>query len=306
MTEYFFKRLLFFLPTVFGVVTLVFFLIHMIPGDPIDLMLGDSALPAQRSELREKLHLNEPILTQYGRFLKEVVTFKLGESIQTGEAVSLRIQKRFPPTFFLASTSLFFALLLSIPFGLFAAYKQGTWIDTSLMSISLFGLSVPAFWFGPMLALFFSFYLGWFPISGMEEFSSVVLPALTLGSGMAALTTRTTRAAVIDILQQDYIRFAWAKGLSPSRVLFTHALRSTLLPILTIVGLQAGSLLSGSVITEKVFSWPGIGTLLIEAIEKRDFPVVQGVVLVISLIYLLLNLVTDLLYAWADPRVRLR
>jgi peptide/nickel transport system permease protein len=291
-------------PVMLGVVTLVFLLLHLIPGDPVDLMLGESAQPAQRTELKARLHLDEPLPAQYARYLAGVARFDLGTSIRTGEPVADRILGRFPYTLKLASAALLFALLLALPLGVLAAARRRTLWDSTSTFLSLLGLSVPAFWLGPVLILLFAFYLGWFPISGSEEALSIVLPAVTLGSGMAALLTRMTRSTVLEVLKEDYIRTARAKGLSRFQVYGKHALRNALLPIVTVLSLQAGALLAGSIITEKIFSWPGIGLELLDGIERRDYPVVQGCVLLIALSYVLINLAADLSYAWIDPRIR--
>jgi peptide/nickel transport system permease protein len=302
---YLFRRTLSAVPVLFGVATLVFFFLHFIPGDPVALMLGESALPVQQEELRSKLHLNEPILKQYARFLGGTVRGDLGRSIWTDEPVTDRILRRYPATLQLAGAALLVACLIALPLGLLAAARRRSIWDTTTMTFSLAGLSIPAFWLGPMLMIVFSHWLGWFPVSGRDEFLSIVLPAVTLGTGMAALLARMSRASVADVLAEKFIQTAWAKGASPRSVFWKHALRNALIPIVTVIGLQTGALLAGAVITEKVFSWPGIGLEMIEAIERRDYPLVQGCVLIVAVSYVLINLLTDLAYAWIDPRVRL-
>ena len=306
MTKEFARRVVLTIPVLFGVVTIVFFLLHMIPGDPVDIMLGESALPAQREELREMLHLNEPLLSQYGRYLSGLAKGDLGRSIWANEPVLSRIVRYYPSTLKLAAAAMAVAVLISIPLGILAAVRKGTWADTLAMTGSLLGLAMPTFWLGPVLIILFAYRLGWFPISGSDQLLSFVLPAITLGTGMGALLTRMTRASMIDVIEEDFIRTAKAKGLPWWNVLWKHALRNALLPVITIAGLQIGGLLAGSIITEKVFSWPGLGLELVESIERRDYPMVQGCVLVIAVSYVIVNLVTDLAYSWVDPRIRVR
>jgi ABC-type dipeptide/oligopeptide/nickel transport system permease component len=305
MIRFFLWRILTSVPVLLGVVTVVFFLIHFTPGDPVDLMLGESALPAQREELAKKLHLDEPMAAQYVRYVKGLVHLDLGTSISTGDSVTSRILTSIPLTLLLASAAMLVALLISIPSGLVAAVRKGSLVDSTVMSATLLGLAMPAFWLGPLLIYFFSYRLKLLPISGAEGWESLILPAMTLGSGMAALLARMTRNSVLEIMGEEFVRTARAKGLSPRRILVHHAFRNALLPILTIAGLQTGALLAGSIITERVFSWPGIGSELIRAINQRDYPLVQGCVLTIAVSYVLVNLVTDLFYGWADPRIRL-
>jgi peptide/nickel transport system permease protein len=304
MRSYVVRRLLAAIPVLFGVVTVVFFLLHLVPGDPVDLMLGESAMPAQRAELRARLHLDDPLWIQYASYLGGLSRLDLGTSIATGEPVLDRLAARYPGTLALAGAAMAVALALAIPSGLLAAiFRNSPW-DLFLMTFTLLGLSIPAFWLGPLLILAFAYHLGWFPISGSEGAFAIVLPAVTLGTGMAALLARMTRGAAADVLREDFVRTARAKGLPFRRIFFTHALRNALLPVLTVAGLQAGALLAGSVITEKVFSWPGIGLEMLEAIERRDYPVVQGAVLAIAASYVAVNLATDLLYGVVDPRIR--
>jgi peptide/nickel transport system permease protein len=298
------KRLLLTLPAIVGVITIVFLLLHLIPGDPVEIMLGDTAVSAQKEQLRHDLGLDQPLLQQYGRFWSGVLHGDLGKSIASGESVAEKLRLRYPATLQLSIAALLIAIFISLPLGILAAVKKGGWWDRGSMLFSLIGVSMPNFWLGPLLILLFSYYLGLFPISGREGFSSIILPALTLGMGLSGLLTRMTRSSLLDVIHQEYIRTAQAKGLSPFQVYTKHAFRNALLPIVTIVGLQFGALLAGAIITEKVFSWPGVGLEIVEAIQKRDYPMVQGCVLTIAMTYIAINLLTDLFYSLVDPRVR--
>lgn len=287
-----------------GVVTLVFFLIHLVPGDPVEVMLGETASTADKEVLRARLGLNDPIGTQYARFLTGVARGDLGDSFFFGEPVTRVIARRLPATIRLSAAAMFLAILIGIPAGLLAAARAGTAWDRGAMVGSMFGVAVPNFWLGPMLIVLFAIKLDWFPVAGDERAASVVLPAITLGTALAAILSRMTRAAVLEELSQDYVLTARAKGLPGRSVLVGHALRNALAPVITIVALQVGALLSGAIITETVFSWPGLGTLLIGAIRSRDYPIVQGCVLFISAAFVLANLAADILYGVIDPRVR--
>jgi peptide/nickel transport system permease protein len=290
---------------VFGVCTLVFLLLHLVPGDPVDAMLGESARPADRAALRASLGLDQPLLEQYTRYLVGLARLDLGQSFQDQRPVSAVLAERLPATLQLAAAALLLALVLAIPLGVLAAKHRGGPIDGAAMSFSLLGISLPNFWLGPLLILVFSLWLGWTPVSGNDGAVSLVLPAITLGTGLAAVLARMVRASVLEVLGEDYIRTARAKGLSESAVLRRHALRNAWLPVLTLVGLQLGGVLGGAVITETVFAWPGVGSLLVESIQSRDYPVVQGCVLLISVLYVLVNALTDLAYVRVDPRIRL-
>jgi peptide/nickel transport system permease protein len=291
---------------VLGVCTLVFLLVHLVPGDPVDAMLGESARPADRAALRQALGLDRPLLEQYAGYLGGLARLDLGRSFQDQRPVADILAERFPATLELAGAALALALLLAVPMGVLAARYRGGAIDNGAMVFSLLGIALPNFWLGPLLILVFSLWLGWTPVSGSAGGLSLVLPAITLGTALAAILARMVRASMLEVLQEDYVRTARAKGLSEAVVLRRHALRNALLPVLTLVGLQLGGLLGGAVITETVFSWPGVGSLLVESIHARDFPVVQGCVLLISLIYVLVNTATDLAYAWIDPRIATR
>ena len=293
------------LVVVLGVCTLVFVLLHLVPGDPVDAMLGESARPADRTALRTALGLDRPLMEQYGRYLAGLARLDLGASFQDQRPVTAILAERLPATLILAAAALLLALLLAIPLGVLAARHRGGPIDGAAMGFSLLGIAMPNFWLGPLLILVFSLWLGWTPVSGFEGPASLVLPAVTLGTALAAILARMVRASVLEVLGEDYIRTARAKGLTEFAVLRRHALRNAWLPVLTLVGLQLGGLLGGAVITETVFAWPGIGSLLVEAIQSRDYPVVQGCVLLISVLYVLVNTLTDLAYARIDPRIRL-
>jgi peptide/nickel transport system permease protein len=303
MAGYLAKRLALALPVAAGVVVVVFLLIHLIPGDPVEAMLGESASGTDREALREALHLNDPLPAQFGYFIRDLFTGRL-ESIGTHAPVLPEIGRRFAATGLLAGCALLISLLVAVPLGVLAAVRRGTGLDAAAMGFSLLGAAAPSFWIGPLLILLFSLKLGWLPVSGRGGLAHLVLPSVTLGLGMAAIVSRMLRGSLADVLDEDYLRTARAKGLGERAVILRHALRNALIPAITIVGLQAGGLLSGAIITETIFSWPGIGKLLIDAIRTRDFPKVQAAVIVIALGYVAINLITDLLYAAADPRVR--
>jgi peptide/nickel transport system permease protein len=298
------KRLINFFTVILGVLLLTFLLIHLVPGDPVDVMLGESANMADREALRADLGLNQPLVKQFGNYLVKLMHGDLGQSIHTQTPIIDLIQTRYPATLKLALLSLFIGILVGVPLGIFAALKAGQWQDFIVTIISVRLSAMPAFWLGPVLMLIFAVWLGWLPVSGMDSGTSIILPAVTLGFGLSAILTRMTRTSLLEVLNDDYIRTARAKGLSEQTVILRHALRAALLPIITIVGLQMGSLLAGTVITETIFSWDGVGRLLVESIEKRDYPVTQACVLIVALSYVLVNLATDVLYRLADPRVR--
>ncbi len=303
--SYVLNRLLQFIPTVFGVVTLTFFFIHLVPGDPIEAMLGEDALMADRVALEQKLGLDKPIGTQFKDYLLRLSDGDLGTSIYSGEPVVDLISARLPATVELAVTALLFAIILAFPLGVWAARNRGKLPDRIAMTGSLVGFSMPNFWLGPLLIIFFSLWLGWLPVSGREDgWLSLILPAVTLGTGMAAVLSRLVRSSLLEVMNADFIRTAQAKGVSERAIVWKHAMSNALLPVITVLFLQAGALLTGAILTEAVFSWPGLGTLMIEALNQRDYMVVQGNVLLIASVYLTMTLLADLLYAWADPRVR--
>lgn len=290
---------------ILGVSTIVFLLLHLVPGDPVEVMLGESAGPADREALREALGLNQPVWVQWLDYLKQLLQFDLGISLHSRRPIVDMLAERIPVTVVLAVASLALAMLLAVPLGILAAVYHNRAMDRGAMLFALAGVAIPNFWLGPILILVFAYWLGWFPVSGMQGPASVILPALTLGTALAALQSRMIRTALLEELGRDYVRAARARGFTQTRVVMRHALRNALLPVTTVLGLQLGALLTGAVVTEQIFNWPGVGQLLIESIQKRDYPVVQACILFISLTYVSINLLTDLAYAVLDPRVRL-
>jgi peptide/nickel transport system permease protein len=304
MHKYLIRRLLLTIPVLLGVATLVFSLIHFIPGDPAQAMLGEGAAPEDVALLRERLGLDRPLLVQYGSFLQGVVRGDLGVSLRNDQPVLQQILERMPATAELAFASMAVALLIALPLGIIAAVWRGTAIDYGAMTLSLVGISVPNFWLGPLLAIVFAVELGWLPVGGRGTAAHLVLPAATLGAALAAILARMTRASLLEELREPYVLAARAKGVSRTRAVLHHALRNSLIPIVTILGLQFGVVLTGAVITETIFAWPGIGRLLIQSISFRDYPTVQGCVLLIAVTYVGVNLITDLTYGFLDPRIR--
>ena len=298
------KKIVSFATVIFGVLLLTFLLIHVVPGDPVEVMLGESASVADRDALRADLGLNQPLISQFGGYIGKLAHGDFGQSIHSKTPIIDMLKTRYPATLKLALLSLLIGLSIGVPLGIWAALKAGHWQDMMVTIISVRFSAMPAFWLGPILMLLFAVWLGWLPVSGMDSRASIILPAITLGLGLSAILTRMTRTSLLEVLNDDYIRTARAKGLSEKTVILRHALRAALLPIITIVGLQMGSLLAGTVITETVFSWDGIGRLLVESIEKRDYPVTQACVLVVALSYVLVNAFTDICYRLADPRVK--
>ena len=295
------------IPTIFGLITLVFFFLSIVPGDPIDAMLGESAPAADREALRHELGLDRPVLARYGSYLVRLVQGDLGKSISFARDSSVAglIASRFPSTALLAVLAILLALAIAIPLGVTAAVWRGSWIDLVTMVIGLLGISMPGFWLGAMLVIFFSVRLNLFPMPSEGGPLILVLPAVTLGTALAGVLLRMTRSSMLEVISSDYVRTAKAKGLSPRRVVFRHALRNALLPVVTIAGLQLGALLTGAVVTETVFSYNGLGLLTLQAIQNRDYPLVQGCVLVVALCYVIVNFLVDIAYAWLDPRIQL-
>ena len=304
MTAFLLRRLALTLPVVWIVVTLVFALIHLVPGDPVRQMLGEGAPPREIEKLRHQLGLDRPLLEQYRTYVGSLLRGDLGISLRNQEPVTRSIASRYPATLQLAVAAIVISLLFSIPAGVISAVKRGTYIDSAIGVFSLLGVSLPNFALGPLLILLFSIFLGFLPVSGRGGLSHLILPAATLGAALAAITTRMVRASMLEEIQQDYIRTARAKGLPEYVVFFRHALRNGLLPVITILGLQAGALLAGAIITESVFAWPGLGRLTVQAINARDYPLLQGCILTIALSYILINLLTDAIYSVVDPRIR--
>ena len=302
MKRYFIHRLLLLLPTLLGALTLVFLLVHLIPGDPVDVMLGETASATDKEELRRSLGFDRPLAEQYRSFLAGLALFNLGRSLHEQQSVAMIIRARLPATLQLALCAMLVAIVISFLLATLAA-KHGGWIDRSALLFSLLGLSLPNFWLGPLLMILFSIQLGWLPVSGRGGVTHLVLPSFTLGLGMAAILTRILRASLLQVAREDYVQTARAKGLSEKQVWLKHMLRNALLSVATVTSLQFGSLLTGSLITETIFSWPGIGRLTVQAIQTRDYPLVQGCVLVIATSYVLVNFVTDILYKLIDPRI---
>jgi ABC-type dipeptide/oligopeptide/nickel transport system permease component len=304
MIRYISIRLLFAIPALWLILTMVFLLAHIVPGDPVAQMLGEGARAEDLTQLRHALGLDLPLPVQYGRYLAGVLHGNLGESFRFQQPVLRVVAEHYPATLELAVVALLICALIGIPAGVLAAHKRGERTDHAVAVLTLFGLSVPNFALGPVLILLFSVVLGWLPVSGRGGISHLILPAFTLGAALAAILTRMVRTSVIEELSADYVRTARAKGVSESGVLFRHALRNALIPILTILGLQFGTLLAGTIVTESIFSWPGIGRLAVQAIGARDYPLLQGCILLIAVSYVFVNLLTDLVYALVDPRVR--
>jgi ABC-type dipeptide/oligopeptide/nickel transport system permease component len=302
--RYLLNRALYTLPVLWLVVSVVFLLIHLVPGDPILQMLGEGAPSADITAARHAYGLDEPLGVQYLHYWKGVLHGDLGPSVRFNQGVSRLIAQRYPYTLELTVAALLVAILISIPAGVRSAQRRGKWDDKLLSVVSLFGLSFPNFALGPILILFFAIGLGLLPVSGSGTVAHLVLPAVTMGSALAAILTRMVRTSMLEELGQDYIRTARAKGLSERKVVYRHALRNAMLPVLTVVGLQFGALLAGAIVTETIFSWPGIGRLTVQAIGNRDYYLVQGCILAIGLTYVLVNFLTDLLYSVANPRIR--
>jgi len=304
MSRFLVRRVLLTLPVLFGVATLVFSLIHLVPGDPVQAMLCESASQEDVTLLRSRLGLDRPIYVQYVNFMRHAVVGDLGTSLRTNQPVSSVIAERMPATFELAGAAVIVALVIAVPLGVLAAVRAGTPIDHSATTLALVGISMPTFWLGPLLAIVFAVMLGWFPVSGRGTLANLVLPAITLGAPLAAVLARMTRASVLEELRELYVLAARARGVSRARAILRHAFRNSLIPIVTVLGLQLGSVLTGAVITETIFAWPGVGRLLIQSISARDYPAVQGCVLLIAFTYVSTNLLVDVAYGFLDPRIR--
>jgi len=303
--RYLARRLLALVPVALGVVTLTFALIHLVPGDPVSAMLGDYAAPADVAQMRHVLGLDRPMGQQYVGFLYGLAHGDLGQSISQHEPVARLIRERFPATLELTAAGLLAALLIAFPLGLIAGANPGGAGDLGAMGFAILGISVPHLYLGPLLMIVFSLDLGWLPLTGRGGLAHLVLPAITLGTALAAIVARMLRQSLVQVIGADYMRTARSKGLSRRAALIRHGLRNALTPVITLIGLEAGALLTGSIITEMIFSWPGLGRLLITAINNRDYPLVEGCVLTFALSYVIVNLVTDFLYRAADPRIRL-
>jgi len=304
MAHFLLRRLLLTIPVLLGVATLVFSLIHLVPGDPVQAMLGESASPQEVADVSHRLGLDRPLYLQYWAFLKGAARGDLGVSLRTSEPVAQAIADRMPATFQLAIAAMALAVVIAIPLGIIAAVGAGTGVDYAATTLALLGISMPNFWIGPLLAILFSVTLGWLPVSGSGTAAHLVLPAITLGAPLAAVLARMTRASVIEELRELYVLAARARGVSRTRAVLRHAFRNSLIPIVTVLGLQMGAVLTGAVITETIFAWPGVGRLLIQSINFRDYPLVQGCILLIAVTYVAMNLLTDLAYGFLDPRIR--
>jgi peptide/nickel transport system permease protein len=308
MSRYIVSRLLQLVPVLFLISLIVFLVMHTLPGDPAELMLqgaeGGSVTPERLAELRTEMGLDDPLVVQYMRFAGGALVGDLGESIRFRTPVSALIAERFYYTMELAIAGLVCALAIGVPLGMIAAVRVNGIFDTIAMGIAYVGASVPIYWLGLVLILVFAFNLGWFPAAGAQDWNSLVLPAFTLGFASAGLISRLVRSSMIEVLQEDYIRTGRAKGLSEPIVLWRHGLKNALIPVVTMVGLQFGGLLAGAVVTETVFSRPGIGRLIVSGILSKDYPLVEGCALFLAVVYLLVNLFVDILYAWLDPRIR--
>ncbi|MBA2664168.1 MAG: ABC transporter permease [Bradymonadaceae bacterium] len=307
MFSFLLRRLFASVFVIIGVVTLVFFILRAVPGDPVESILGEQALEVDKASLRECLNLDRPLYVQYGLFWKDVLDGSLGHLCdERGVTVRERLVANIPATVQLALASMLIALLLAMPLGVAASLRPYSWVDNGSAVVALLGISIPNFWLGPMLLIVFSLMLQALPNPGSEVLglSALILPAVTLGSGLAAKLTRMTRSSMLEVLNLDYIRTAKAKGLPRWKVVSKHALRNALIPVVTILGLQFGALLTGAIVVEKIFARPGVGMMLLEGIEARNYMIVQGCVLFISFTYVLVNLITDLVYGWVDPRIR--
>lgn len=332
MGGYLGRRLLELVPVFFGVLLVVFVIAHLTPGDPVQIALGEHATPEAIERLRAELDLDEPLPVQFGRYMSQVLRGDLGRSIQTNERVIVELGTRFPATIELTFGAMLIASVVGILTGVIAATRQNSLFDGTSMVVALFGFSMPIFWLGIMLILLFAAYLGWFPISGRLDYTidlarrtnlylvdgvlsgnwaavgnalrHLILPAVTLSTVPLAIIARMTRSSLLEVLRQDYVRTARAKGMAEGRVIARHALRNAAIPVITVIGLNVGSLLGGAILTETIFAWPGVGRLVVDAIFARDYPLVQGAVLMIALFFVLVNLLVDLSYAYLDPRIR--
>ncbi|WP_028550167.1 nickel ABC transporter permease [Paenibacillus sp. UNC451MF] len=304
MLKYILKRVVMLIPVLIGVSLIVFILMQLTPGDPAQIILGPQASDADIANMRERLGLNDPMYVQYFRFLIGIFTFDFGTSIKDGQGVFASIMHHFPPTVELTIAAMLVALLIGIPVGIISSTKPYSFFDNTSTVGALIGFSIPNFWLSIMLILVFAVHLQWLPVSGYGGILFLILPAIALGTQTAAVVTRMTRSSMQEVMRQDYIRSARAKGLTERVVIFRHAFRNALIPIVTVVGLQVGALLEGAILTESVFSWPGIGRFMIDAIRAKDFPVVQGSVIFITFIIVLVNLLVDILYSYIDPRIK--
>lgn len=304
MFKYIIKRLLALIPVILGVTFLVFMIMQLAPGDAAKLVLGEGATQEEVEALREQMGLNDPIIVQYGRYIVNFCKGDMGTSYSSKRPVSDEVFARFPYTFRLSVVAGIVSIILAIPLGIVAAVRQNTLFDNISMIVSLIGVSMPIFWLALLLVLFFSLKMGWFPVQGADSWKSYILPAISLGFMNMASIARTTRSSMLETIRQDYIRTARAKGVSKKEVVVNHAFRNALIPTITVCGIQLGQLLGGSVLTETVFAWPGIGRLLVQSINARDVPMVLGCMVIMTACFSVVNLLIDLLYGFADPRIR--
>ena len=304
MLNYVIKRLFSTVPVLIGISLLLFFMLRMLPGDPAQVLAGQMATPEEIETIRTQLGLDRPVYIQYASFLSRLVRFDLGRSARTRNPVTEEIWARLPNTMLLAVVAITLACLFGIPAGIISAVRPYTWVDYLVTSSALFGISMPVFWLGLMLVIIFSIILKWLPAGGTGSWQHVVLPSITLAAFVVAFIARMTRSTMMEVLSQDYTTTARSKGLREQVVVIKHAFRNALIPIITVVGLQFGLLLGGAVLTETVFAWPGLGRLIVDSILARDYPVIQGAILIFGLLYILVNLVVDVIYAYVDPRIR--
>ncbi|HEV8130279.1 MAG TPA: ABC transporter permease [Acidobacteriota bacterium] len=304
MTTFLLRRTALTVVTLWGVVTFVFLLIHMIPGDPVESMLGEGAKPEEIAAMRKSLGLDAPLVQQYARYWRNLSRGELGTSFRTGESVMKTLKQTYPATLQLTLSSLSLGILVALPLGVYAARRRGRAMDSAITSTSLLGISIPHFVLGPLLIIALAISWPLLPVSGMGDWAHLVLPTITLGTALAAVLVRMIRSSMINELSRPYVITARAKGLSRRRVIYLHALKNGLMPVVTILGLQFGGLLAGAIITETIFSWQGIGRLMIQSIQSRDYPLIQSCILAISVTYIAINLLTDLVYSFLDPRVR--
>jgi peptide/nickel transport system permease protein len=303
MGSFILRRVLLVIPVMLGVSIAAFLMSHLVPGDPVSVMLGETATAEDRERLREELGFNDPLIVQYGRYIGGVFQGDLGTSIRSGQPVLDEIVERLPSTATLTLSAVVVAAVTGVTLGVIAAVRGGGWVDALIMGFAMLGISVPTFWSGILLILLFGLVLGWFPIAG-EGPMALVLPTVTLAAPSAAVLARITRSSVLEVIGLDFVQSARSKGLSERLIILRHVLRNALIPVITIIGLQFGGLMSGSVIVESVFTRPGLGRYTVTAIQSRDFPQIQGIVLVVAAIYVFVNLAVDLFYAVIDPRIR--
>ena len=304
MWKFIVKRLIMLIPVLIGVTLLVFLILQLAPGDPAKVILGEQATPEQIQELRDSLGLNDPVLVQYANYIIKLVQGDMGESYKTRGPVADEVFNRFPNTIKLTACAMLLAVVVAVPLGVVAAVKQNTLFDSISMVIALIGVSMPIFWLGLLLILLFSLKLGWFPSSGSEGIKSIVLPAVALGFNHMASIARTTRSSMLETIRQDYIRTVRAKGVAYGVVIRKHALKNALIPTITVIGLQIGYMLGGSVLTETVFAWPGVGRLMVDSINGRDIPMVMGCIILVCATFSVVNLIVDILYGMVDPRIK--